>query len=215
MLWFVTKWRTYCISFCEIICIWVQMHLSNAGVNCISMEYEVVGSVLGVTAGTRITNANLRQSIYPMFLQCAYNVLTMCDVWGHGSPKQIFVANWVMRTVHCMQSFPDVLVMFVQCSYHVQFAGTRAPDAKYLSLTALSKECTLCNVHLMFLQYLFNVLAMLGQCLWNMKCAKVWHSTRNLQCREQHDDNSTPSTTVYFRTRRANKKKEDANTQGC
>ena len=33
---------------------------SNVCVNSISMEYEVVGSVLGVTAGTRISDANVR-----------------------------------------------------------------------------------------------------------------------------------------------------------
>ena len=162
MLWFVTKWRTHHTSFCEIICIWVQMHLSNAGVNCISMEYEVVGSVLGVTAGTRITNANLRQSIYPMFLQCAYNVLTMCDVWGHGSPKQIFVANWVMRTVHCMQSFPDVLVMFVQCSYHVQFTGNTSTRCK-LFVTNCPKQ----GMHTV--QCSSNFFAIFVQCSRNIR----------------------------------------------
>ena len=176
MLWFVTKWRTHHISFCEIICIWVQMHLSNAGVNCISMEYEVVGSVLGVTAGTRITNANLRQSIYPMFLQCAYNVLTMCDVWGHGSPMQIFGANWVMHTV---QSFWDAIAMFLQFSHNAQCTGTRVTDT---------------NVHLMFL----NVLTMFLQCSWSVFATRsvTLNRSRNLQCQEQHDDNSAPFTTV-------------------
>ena len=62
--------------FCSAFCLLCQIayNSNNVNINCVGMEYEMVGSVLGVTVGTRITNANVRRTVHPMFLQCPYNV---------------------------------------------------------------------------------------------------------------------------------------------
>ena len=115
------------------------------------MEYGVVVSVLGVTAGTRITNANVRQTVHPMFLQCKYNVHPMflqCTYNVHkcssltgprNAHRAMFTMflriSWIVHPMF-LQSLSEFLAMcqnlFTQCSWNVPPRFSQRPQFKLL-----------------------------------------------------------------------------------
>ena len=117
------------------------------------MEYGVVGSVLGVTTGTRITNANVRRTV---FTRCSCDASTMFLQCNYVQCSQMFFADWPEECTPCnvhhflaiflriswivhpmfLQSLSEFLAMcqnlFTQCSWNVPPRFSQRPQFKLL-----------------------------------------------------------------------------------